>query len=56
MSAVPEPPVPLGRILPKPGKLARTIDSITFSVALYALIIGLISYGAFVGAQSMGYD
>jgi len=56
MSVAPDTHVPLGRVLPKPGKVARTVDSITFSVALYALIIGLIFYGAFVGAQSMGYD
>jgi len=48
--------VPKGRELPKPARASQVIDSVTFSVGLYSLIIGIIVYGAYAGAQSMGYN
>jgi len=40
----------------KPRRFKKLVNSVPFSVALYALIIGVIVYGSFVGAQSMGYN
>jgi polar amino acid transport system permease protein len=45
-----------GRDLPKPARVSQVVDSVTFSVALYSMIIGIIIYGAYSGAQSMGYN
>jgi polar amino acid transport system permease protein len=56
MTVAPDSYVPTGRALPKPPKLNQVIDSITFSVAMYIVIIGTIGYGAFAGAQAMGYN
>ena len=47
---------PKGRELPKPARVSQVVDSVTFSVALYSVIIGVIIYGAYAGAQSMGYN
>ena len=56
MTAAPDAIVLKGRELPRPTRAAQVIDSITFSVALYALIVGIIVYGAYSGAQAMGYN
>ena len=56
MSAAPDIFVPKGRALPKPARVHQVVDSVTFSVALYGLIIGIIVYGAYTGAQAMGYN
>ncbi len=56
MTAAPDTIVLKGRELPRPTRAAQVIDSITFSVALYALIVGIIVYGAYSGAQAMGYN
>jgi polar amino acid transport system permease protein len=45
-----------GRALPKPPPIKQFFDSKIVSVALYALIIGVIGYGSYAGAQSMGYN
>jgi polar amino acid transport system permease protein len=45
-----------GKPLPGPGPVAQIADSMTFSVALYAVIIGVIVFGAYTGAQAMGYN
>jgi len=55
MTAAPDTYELKGRELPKPAKLTQVIDSVTFSVALYFLVIGTIAYVAYAGAQSMGY-
>lgn len=56
MPMTPDQPAPLGRPLPPASRLNQTLNSVVFSVALYALIVGLIVYGSFVGAQAMGYN
>lgn len=56
MSLANDTHVPKGRPLPQPPRVAQLIDSVTFSVVLYAVIIGAIIYGAFSGAQAMGYN
>lgn len=45
-----------GKPLPGPGPVAQIANSMTFSVALYAVIIGVIVFGAYTGAQAMGYN
>lgn len=47
---------PKGRALPSPPAFRRMVDSTTFSVLLFGVVVSLIVYGAFVGAQSMGYN
>jgi len=47
---------PKGRALPSPPAFSRMVESITFSVLLFGVVVSLIVYGAFVGAQSMGYN
>jgi len=42
--------------LPKPGWVAQIANSVTFSIALYSLIIGAITIAAYSGAQAMGYN
>jgi len=57
MTAAPDTNIVLkGRELPRPAKVAQVVDSVTFSVALYTLIVGIIVYGAYSGAQAMGYN
>lgn len=56
MSAAPHTYTPKGKALPKPARLSQLIDSVVFSVALYALIVGGIVYFAYTGAQAMGYN
>ncbi|KMK67786.1 amino acid ABC transporter membrane protein 1, PAAT family [Puniceibacterium sp. IMCC21224] len=56
MSAKPDIFQPKGKPLPAPPRARQVIDSVTFSVALYGLIVGGIIYLAYVGAQSMGYN
>ncbi|WP_282170328.1 amino acid ABC transporter permease [Ruegeria atlantica] len=47
---------PKGQPLPKPPFLKRFFDSTLISVGIYAVIVGLIGYGAYIGAQGMGYN
>ena len=47
---------PKGQALPKPPALRRFFDSVIASVLIYAVIVGVIAYGAYSGAQSMGYN
>ena len=42
--------------LPRTSPLRRALSSTPFAVALYALTMGLIVWGAYTGAQSMGYN
>jgi polar amino acid transport system permease protein len=56
MSVAEQPHVPKGRALPRATPVAQVIDSVTFSVALYAIIIGGIVWFAYSGAQAMGYN
>ncbi len=56
MSLTADTHVPKGRALPQPARASQIIDSVTFSIALYAFIIGVIVYGAYSGAQAMGYN
>ncbi|MCG6904290.1 MAG: amino acid ABC transporter permease [Rhodobacter sp.] len=56
MTVAPDSYAPRGRPLPQPARATQVINSVTFSVALYALIIGVITYGAYTGAQAMGYN
>ncbi|MFP7571577.1 amino acid ABC transporter permease [Marivita sp. S2033] len=45
-----------GRALPGRRPVAQVVDSITFSVILYAVIVGGIIWLAYSGAQAMGYN
>ncbi len=56
MTAPPNSHSPKGRPLPPPAPLARTVDSVTFSVMLYAVIVGGIVWLSYTGAQAMGYN
>jgi len=56
MTSAPDIFTPKGRALPQKPRVAQVVDSVTFNVALYALIIGFIVYGAYTGAQAMGYN
>ena len=47
---------PKGRALPKQAPLNQVLNSVVFSVGLYGVIIFVIVYGAYAGAQSMGYN
>ncbi len=56
MTAAPDIFAPRGKPLPQPARVTQVIDSVTFSVALYAVIIGVILYVSYTGAQAMGYN
>ncbi len=56
MTAQPDIHSPRGRPLPQPAPLARTVDSVTFSVMLYLVIVGGLVWLAYSGAQAMGYN
>jgi polar amino acid transport system permease protein len=56
MTATPDIFAPRGKPLPQPARVTQIIDSVTFSVALYAVIIGGILYISYTGAQAMGYN
>ena len=45
-----------GQELPKPSPLKQFFDSKIISIALYVIIVFVIAYGSFKGAQSMGYN
>ena len=45
-----------GRALPKPPLIKQFFDSKIVSTTLYAIVIGVICYGSYAGAQSMGYN
>ena len=47
---------PKGRALPQRQPLAKVIDSVTFSVIVYAVIVGGIVWLSYSGAQAMGYN
>lgn len=47
---------PKGRALPGRRPIARVIDSVTFSVILYAIIVGGLVMLSYTGAQAMGYN
>lgn len=47
---------PKGQPLPKPPVYKRFFNSVPISVTIYAIIVGLIAYGAYTGAQGMGYN
>lgn len=47
---------PKGRALPGRKPIARVIDSVTFSVILYAIIVGGLVMLSYTGAQAMGYN
>ncbi len=40
----------------KSSRLASTVNSVTFSVALYLVILSTIIWAAYAGAQAMGYN
>jgi len=56
MTAAPDIYAPKGKPLPKPARVSQVIDSVTFSVALYTIIISVIIYVSYTGAQAMGYN
>ena len=56
MSLATDTHVPKGRPLPQPPRASQVVDSVTFSVVLYAVLIGAIIFGAYSGAQAMGYN
>ena len=43
-------------VLPKPPLVQRVFGSVTVSVILYLMIVFAIGWGAYTGAQSMGYN
>ena len=45
-----------GLPIPKPPVHQQLLNSIPVAVAIYAIVVGLIIYGSFVGAQNMGYN
>ena len=45
-----------GQPLPQPPPLQRFFGSTMVSVAIYVIVIGLIVWGSFTGAQNMGYN
>ena len=45
-----------GAPLPKPPAIQRFFDSVPVSVATYGIVVALIAYGSFTGAQNMGYN
>jgi polar amino acid transport system permease protein len=51
-----EHPALKGQPLPQPTVVQRFFNSKIVSVAIYLIVIGLIAYGSFTGAQSMGYN
>ncbi|MFA8384656.1 MAG: amino acid ABC transporter permease [Pelagibaca sp.] len=56
MSLADTPYSPKGRALPQRQPLAKVIDSVTFSVIVYAVIVGGIVWLSYSGAQAMGYN
>ena len=48
--------IPKGQPLPARPPLQRVLGSVPVSVAIYLIVMGLIVYGAFTGAQDMGYN
>ncbi len=47
---------PKGRSLPQRQPIARAVDSVTFSIIAYAVVVGGIVWLAYSGAQAMGYN
>ncbi|MEM7319880.1 MAG: amino acid ABC transporter permease [Pseudomonadota bacterium] len=45
-----------GQPLPRPPAIQRFFGSTAVSVAIYVIVIGLIGWGSFTGAQNMGYN
>ncbi len=45
-----------GLPIPKPPAHQQLLNSVPVAVAIYAIVVGLIIYGSFVGAQNMGYN
>jgi polar amino acid transport system permease protein len=48
--------MPKGRTLPGRRPVARIVDSVVFSIVLYAMIVGGLVLLAYNGAQAMGYN
>ncbi|MEN8657768.1 amino acid ABC transporter permease [Marivita sp.] len=47
---------PKGRSLPQRQPIARAVDSVTFSIIAYGVVVGGIVWLAYSGAQAMGYN
>ena len=45
-----------GLPIPKPPVHQQLLNSVPVAVAIYAIVVGLIVYGSFAGAQNMGYN
>ncbi|GGH31147.1 amino acid ABC transporter membrane protein 1, PAAT family [Cribrihabitans marinus] len=45
-----------GQPLPRPPAFQRVLNSVPVAVGLYAVVMALIVYGSYVGAQNMGYN
>ncbi len=45
-----------GSPIPKPPLHQQLLNSVPVAVAIYIVVVGLIIYGSYVGAQSMGYN
>lgn len=45
-----------GPPIPKPPVHQQVLNSVPVAVAIYAIVVGLIVYGSFAGAQNMGYN
>ncbi|MCY3872787.1 MAG: hypothetical protein OXF88_00665, partial [Rhodobacteraceae bacterium] len=42
--------------IPKPPLHQQLLNSVPVAVAIYVIVVGLIVYGSFTGAQNMGYN
>ncbi len=42
--------------IPKPPVHQQLLNSVPVAIAIYVIVMGLIVYGSFVGAQNMGYN
>jgi polar amino acid transport system permease protein len=51
-----DPGGPRGRALPIRSHFAQSVDSVTFSVILYGVIVAAIVWMSYVGAAAMGYN
>ena len=45
-----------GPPIPKPPVHQQLLNSVPVAIAIYAIVVGLIVYGSFAGAQNMGYN
>ncbi len=47
---------PKSQTLPRPLTFKRILNSLPVAITIYLIVISVITYGSFVGSQSMGYN